>query len=241
MEIPIFPTTQKEAEKQGVQYSSANNKNCQFPSRLRELRESKGVSQAALAKEIGVSKSTVGLWETGDTLPDAKSICILAAFFDVNTDYILCQSDYRNIEMRGYNLEGMHFTEKAAGFLSHLSTAKTIASRQEHPSDALVLKSNSFEILMRLLESDKFETFLINAAAYLQLGAKGWQGRRVVTDEASGEKLDLPAEFAKDLLWTHCVSPLRECLNEIQFDELCISKSQQASTDKEANKHAKKE
>ena len=73
MEQLVFPVTKKAAEKQGGVYSSDANKNALFPSRLRELRKEKGVSQDQLANELGVSKSTIGLYETGDTLPDAKT------------------------------------------------------------------------------------------------------------------------------------------------------------------------
>ena len=89
MERPIFPTTQKEAKKSGKAYSSADNKAAIFPTQLRELRAKKGISQEGLSKVLGVSKSTLGLWENGDTLPDAKSLRDLAVYFQVSADYIL--------------------------------------------------------------------------------------------------------------------------------------------------------
>lgn len=89
----VFPITKKEAERQGLEHSSVANKNAKFPTRLRDLRNSKGMSQATLAKELNVSKSTIGLWETGDTLPDAKSLYALAKIFGVSSDYLLCLSD----------------------------------------------------------------------------------------------------------------------------------------------------
>lgn len=89
MERLIFPITRKEAEKQGQVYSSKVNKDALFPSQLRELREKKGVSQAVLAHDLGISKSTIGLYETGDTLPDARTLHDLAVYFDVSADYLL--------------------------------------------------------------------------------------------------------------------------------------------------------
>lgn len=89
MEQAFFPVTRREAERQGIPFSSTANRNALFPSQLRELRKEKGISQAALAKALRVSKSTVGLWETGDTLPDAKSLHDVAAFFDVSANYLL--------------------------------------------------------------------------------------------------------------------------------------------------------
>lgn len=95
MERMFFPVTRREAERSGVPYSSEANKNALFPSQLRELRKEKGVSQDTLSKVLGVSKSTVGLWETGDTLPDAKSLCDLANYYGVSTDYLLGKTKVR--------------------------------------------------------------------------------------------------------------------------------------------------
>lgn len=99
MSQPIFPTTKKAAEKNGTAYSSSANRNAKFPTRLRTLREEKGVSQAVLAQKLGISKSTLGLWETGDTLPDAKSLYDLADYFDVSTDYLLCRTETLSMDL----------------------------------------------------------------------------------------------------------------------------------------------
>ena len=45
-----------------------------FARSLSLLRQEKGISQETLARDLGVSKSTIGLYETGDTLPDAKTL-----------------------------------------------------------------------------------------------------------------------------------------------------------------------
>lgn len=95
MEQLKFPVTKKEAEKLGTAYSSEANRNALFPSRLRALREEKGVSQAVLATALGVSKSTIGLYETGDTLPDVQTADMLANYFGISADYLLCRTDIR--------------------------------------------------------------------------------------------------------------------------------------------------
>ena len=94
----IFPVTKKEAEKKGVRYSSEENRNAIFPSRLRLLREESGVSQATLAAKLGISKSTLGLYETGDTLPDAKTLYDMAKYFKVSADYLLNISAERSAD-----------------------------------------------------------------------------------------------------------------------------------------------
>lgn len=96
MEKLIFPVTKKEAERTGASYSSEANKNALFPSQLRELRKEKGVSQETVARDLGVSKSTIGLYETGDTLPDAKTLRDLATYFDVSSDWLLGLSSVKS-------------------------------------------------------------------------------------------------------------------------------------------------
>ena len=89
MSRPVFPVTKKAAEKEGIKYSSETNKNALFPYQLRELRKKAGVSQDKMAQSLGVSKSTLGLYETGDTLPDARTLRDIATFFNVSTDYLV--------------------------------------------------------------------------------------------------------------------------------------------------------
>ena len=102
MERLIFPVTKAEAKKKGLKYSSTKNKEAMFPSRLRELRADAGISQEALSKILGCSKSTLGLYETGDTLPDAKTLEAMAAHFVVGADYLLCLSDIKtpNLQLK---------------------------------------------------------------------------------------------------------------------------------------------
>lgn len=89
MSHPVFPVTKKAAEKEGIKYSSETNKNALFPYQLRELRKKAGVSQDKMAQSLGLSKSTLGLYETGDTLPDARTLRDIAVFFNVSTDYLV--------------------------------------------------------------------------------------------------------------------------------------------------------
>lgn len=60
-----------------------------FAKRLLELRKEKGISQAALAKELNISKSVVHYWETNQSEITAPNIVLLSKFFDVSTDYLL--------------------------------------------------------------------------------------------------------------------------------------------------------
>ena len=51
---------------------------------IKSLRESVGVSQATLAKRIGVTRSAVNAWEMGLSVPTAQYIVELSQFFHVS-------------------------------------------------------------------------------------------------------------------------------------------------------------
>lgn len=50
--------------------------------RLKEVRQEKGLSQAALAKTVGVSRNTISSIETGQFNPTAKLALILCIALD---------------------------------------------------------------------------------------------------------------------------------------------------------------
>ena len=56
---------------------------------IKELRERAGLSQAALAKKVGVTRSAVDAWEIGLSIPTTQYVAELAQFFHVSSDYIL--------------------------------------------------------------------------------------------------------------------------------------------------------
>ena len=61
----------------------------EFSEKLRELRQSKGISQAMLAKAIFISRSAVAKWENGLGLPSEESLAQLCAYFGVSAEYLL--------------------------------------------------------------------------------------------------------------------------------------------------------
>lgn len=98
MERLFFPYTAKEAQKAGVHNYAELNRESVFASRLRDLRNQDGISQAALAEDLGIVKSTIGLYETGDTVPDARTIKKYAEYFNVSADWLLGLSDFDRID-----------------------------------------------------------------------------------------------------------------------------------------------
>lgn len=65
------------------------NKVIPLGDKLRDLRNERNLSQAQLAKRIGVNSSTVALYETGDRLPSLPRLIALSRSLGVTTDYLL--------------------------------------------------------------------------------------------------------------------------------------------------------
>lgn len=57
--------------------------------RLQELRKDRGISQAEIAKLLGVTHYTISSYECDRSDPDDNIKIILAKFFDVSLDYLL--------------------------------------------------------------------------------------------------------------------------------------------------------
>lgn len=180
MKVPIFPVTPKEAEEYGIENRTEANRNCPFAKRLAQLRQEKGLTQQKLADILKCSKSTISLYETGDTVPDAKNIVGLCDVFDVSCDYLLCQTDYRRPENERLTVEEMGYSEKAAQKLNDLDLFK-VRDKSTHVELPFSPKG-SFNLLV---EDDRFSRMMqmISDAYQMKIGAVRWK-------EEYGDSLD---------------------------------------------------
>ena len=64
-----------------------------FAIRLKKLRIDKQLTQDELAPRLGISRSTLGMYETGKREPDFETLETIADFFNVNMDYLIGNSD----------------------------------------------------------------------------------------------------------------------------------------------------
>ena len=64
-----------------------------FADRLKELRESKGLSINQLAKQLGIGPGTLHRWENRTRVPNIESLVLLAKYFGVSADYLLGLED----------------------------------------------------------------------------------------------------------------------------------------------------
>ncbi len=64
-----------------------------FIERLKNLRIERNLSQLQMAKQSGISRSAIQMWESGKREPGARAIIALSKFFGVTADYLLGLSD----------------------------------------------------------------------------------------------------------------------------------------------------
>lgn len=64
----------------------------QFGQRLSSLRNSRSLSQQAIADILGVGKSAVSMMESGNRAASADVLIALADYFDVSIDYLVGRS-----------------------------------------------------------------------------------------------------------------------------------------------------
>lgn len=69
--------------------------------RIKSLRERSELTQAEIARRLGVSRSGVNAWEMGLSVPSTQYIVELARNFGVSTDYLLGMKETSTIPVNG--------------------------------------------------------------------------------------------------------------------------------------------
>ncbi len=68
-----------------------------FGERIARLRIQKGLSQNQLSQMLGVKRSVVSYYESGDRLPSFDVLVEMSRVFNVSTDYLLKGKDAERI------------------------------------------------------------------------------------------------------------------------------------------------
>ena len=69
--------------------------------KIKLLREKQGITQAELARRLGVTRSGVNAWEMGISVPSTQYIVELAQFFGVSADYLLGLESTTTVSVEG--------------------------------------------------------------------------------------------------------------------------------------------
>lgn len=72
-----------------------------FGEKLKNLRLAKKISQKDLAERIGIAKSVISFYESGERFPSYDVLIKIARIFNVTTDYLLDVERGRMIDISG--------------------------------------------------------------------------------------------------------------------------------------------
>lgn len=115
-----------------------------FGKKLKELRLEKKINQSELGEKIGISPSTVGMYERDQRFPDKDILGKIADYFEVSVDYLLGRTDERNLNKEKPKLD---------------PSIKTIAAHRVNPyediSEEGINKINEYIEMVRIMEQNK--------------------------------------------------------------------------------------
>ena len=66
-----------------------------FADRLKELRKSNNLTQEDLAKILGVGKTTISMYENGNSTPNDEIKIKIADYFNVSMDYLIGKTNIK--------------------------------------------------------------------------------------------------------------------------------------------------
>lgn len=64
--------------------------------RLKELRKENNMTQSDLGKILGVGKTTISMYENGNSTPNDEIKLKIAEYFNISLDYLLGKSEIKN-------------------------------------------------------------------------------------------------------------------------------------------------
>ena len=123
------------------------------------IKQTKGMTQARLAKELGISESTLSRFLSGETTKlGNEHIIKIANIFNVSTDFLLGETNIP--DKKNYDIEELGLTAKAAQALyTHKVNTEVVCQ---------LLESTKFAALTNLLANYQKEVFATGMAAMNQ-------------------------------------------------------------------------
>lgn len=61
--------------------------------KLRQLRKARKLTQVELQMRTGIEQSLLSKFENGERVPPTETLILLAEFYNVSIDYILCRTE----------------------------------------------------------------------------------------------------------------------------------------------------
>lgn len=60
---------------------------------LKKLRKERNLTQVSLQMQTGIEQALLSKFERGERIPPTESLMVLADFYGVSIDYILCRTE----------------------------------------------------------------------------------------------------------------------------------------------------
>lgn len=92
--------------------------------RIKFLREQHNLTQTDLARNLGITRSSVNAWEMGISTPSTQYIVELSSIFRVSTDYLLGVLPTATVNISGLTEEDIQVVQKLVHHLRSKNTQK---------------------------------------------------------------------------------------------------------------------
>lgn len=111
-----------------------------FKTVFTSLRKAKGLTQAELSKRIGISRSSISMYESGERMPRPEDLGVIADFFNVDLDYLMGRTYKTTVLPETYYLN--ETAREYADFLKDNPEYRVLfdASRKVKPEDIAFVK-----------------------------------------------------------------------------------------------------
>lgn len=185
-----------------------------FPERLLTLRKKQSLTQQQVANELQISRVSLGLYESGQRLPDIEVLAKIAKYYNVSADYLLGRSEAKTLDTKVQdiceytglteeNVEKLHIKKTNEKNLSFI----TFSSHSANRKDALRVATNlmlemfldSFDYQLSKLGTEKAKHKAFDLAALKIICEE--EGLPFTADEIEkhGKQILSLSEFTKRL------------------------------------------
>lgn len=120
---------------------------------LKEIRTGRKISQQKLADIIGVSRSTIAMWETDGSQPDNEMLKKIADYFNVSTDYLLGRETPKS-EYEIFSSEDITYME----IIGSVKAGYDGIAQEEHTGETAAIPTVFFK------GNDKSDFFLLRVS-----------------------------------------------------------------------------
>ena len=184
--------------------------------KLMMLRETKGVTQAVVANETGISRTSIVAYESGKSIPDLEKLYLLAEYYDVSCDFLLGKASCTTHDL-SYISEKTGLTEKSINALEKYYMAK-----DDNQYDIT-------ELINQLLESKYCKQFFVSLIKYIS--TKNMDSS-VFSNEVyynlymcyydiyyNGDSEEQDSVAREDVLYSQVIHSLKRLINSIESDK----------------------